>query len=404
MRLTVVIGVIIGAALLACSVETPGRSPETSATSQEESKIVDQSINPYLVAEETTVKITISTAEGEYISSGVIVGDGHFVVTYAPVAADTSHEVQVTRVDSNLVTGGSIIYVNEIFDLVLIHLTDVLGPPVEISQSMPELGEGLIIGDLLPFGGEALTATKYSTIAGFEFDGLVIRFAGIAGSGNVGGPALNQKGQLIGIVTHGLREGESGSVFTLETFKYGLAEELVKYNETITADGSRYRLNLIGIPAHVTKPSDWMILAGLGYFDIRSPETIDNNQDVLSNGYKVLGILNADSPAEETGEGVLNRLITEFGEAFEQVAEVDIPNPHGFEKCELLMTINEFSQTAFERRGYVIPEGWVSQPGLYTGFCVGIVKGKKIIAFAESYEVDDIVHGNGLFDKISLEQ
>ena len=83
MRLTVVIRVIIGAALLACSVETPGRSPETSATSQEQSRSVDRSINPYLVAEESTVKITISTAEDEYISSGVIVGDGHFVVTYA---------------------------------------------------------------------------------------------------------------------------------------------------------------------------------------------------------------------------------------------------------------------------------------------------------------------------------
>ncbi len=402
MRLTVVIGVLIGAALLACSVETAGRSPETGATSQEESRVVDQSTNPYLVAEESTVKITIFTAEDEYIGSGVIVGDGHFVVTYAPVAAGPSHNVQVTRVDSTLVADASIIYVNEIFDLALIYSTVELGPPVEISRSMPELGEGLIIGDFLLFGGETLTATKYSTVAGFEFDGLVIRFDGIAGSGNIGGPALNKTGQLVGIVTHGLGEGESGTAFSPETFKYGLAEELVKYNETITADGLRFGLDLIGIPAHVTKPSDWMILAGFGYFDVRAPETSDNNQNVLSNGYKVLGILNADSSAEETEEVVLDRLITEFGDAFERVPEFVIPSPHGFGKCELLVTINEYSQTDFERRGNVIPGGWVSDPGLYTGFCVGIVKGKKVIAFAESYEVDDIVHTDGLLDNISL--
>ena len=404
MRLTVVIRVIIGAALLACSVETPGRSPETSATSQEQSRSVDRSINPYLVAEESTVKITISTAEDEYTRSGVIVGDGHFVVTYAPVTADPSHKVQVTQVASTLVTDGSIIYVNEIFDLALIYSTDELGHPVEISQSMPELGEGLIIGDFILFGGETVTATRYSTVAGFEFDGLVIRFDGIAGSGNIGGPALNKMGQLVGIVAHGLGEGESGSVFSPETFKYGLAEELVKYTENITADGLRFGLDLIGIPAYVTKPSDWMILAGFGYFDVRAPETSGNNQDVLSNGYKVLGILNADSSVGETVEVVLNRLITEFGDAFERVPEFVIPSPHGFEKCELLVTINEYSQTGFERRGYVIPGGWVSNPGLYTGFCVGIVKDKKVVAFAESYEVDDIVHANGLFDKISLEQ
>jgi len=145
-------------------------------------------------------------------------------------------------------------------------------------------------------------------------------------------------------------------------------------------------------------------LTGFGYFDIRAPETSGNSQDESSNGYKVLGIVNADSSAGETPEAVLNRLITEFGEAFERVPGFVIPTRPGFDKCELLMTINEYSRTTFEGRGYVIPGGWVSHPGLYTGICVGINKGQRVVAFAESLNVDDIVHGDGLFEKIVLAQ
>ena len=404
MQLAIVIGVIVGTALLACSMDTPNLAPKTGDTSQAKSETINKITDPYLVVKESTVKITISTAKDEYINSGVIVGDGHFVVTYAPVAADSSDRVQVTGVGSTLVTDGSIIYVDEIFDLALIHLTDVVGTPVEISQSMPNLREELIIGDFIPIRGETLTATRYSKVAGFELDGIIIRFDGIVGSGNIGGPALNKKGPLVGIVSHGLGEGESGALFSPEAFKYGLAEKLVKYNETITSDGSRHWLNLIGIPAHVTKPSDWMMLTGFGYFDIRAPKTSGSSENVLSNGYKVLGILNANSPVGETSEAVLNRLITEFGEAFERVPGSVIPTRPGFDKCELLMTINEYSRTAFERRGYVIPGGWVSHPGLYTGLCVGIGKGQRVVAFAESLNVDDIVHGDGLFEKIVLAQ
>jgi hypothetical protein len=125
---------------------------------------------------------------------------------------------------------------------------------------------------------------------------------------------------------------------------------------------------------------------------------------VPSNGYKVAGIVRADSSVGETSGLVLNRLITEFGGAFERVPELVIPVPRGFDKCELLMTISEYSKTAFERRGHVIPGGWVSRPGLYTGLCVGIGEGQHVVAFAESLDVGDIVHGGGLFEMIVLAQ
>ena len=397
------IWIVLGTGLLACASNAPNLTPEHAYISPT-FESANQIPNPNLVAERATVKIEIATIEGEYISNGVIVGDGHFVITYAPGIFDTSSRVVVTHVGSEVVTAGSIIYIDEIFGLALIRVTDDLGIPVEISQNMPNLGEGLIIGDFLTIREESLAVTRRSTVAGFEFEGLVIRFDGIVGSGSVGGPALNSNGELVGIVTHGLGEGESGSLFSTESFKNGLAENLVKYNETVTANASRYELDLIGIPAHVTKPSDWHILSGFGYFDIRAPGPSGNAENPPFSEYKVTGIINIDSSDGETSEEILERAVAEFGEDFKRVPELVIPVKNGFDKCVLLMTVEEYARTAFERRGYVIPGGWVSDPGVYTGLCTGISKNQRVIIFAESHDVDDIINVDGLLKNIYLVQ
>lgn len=399
--LTGVIGVTIWIALIACANDIPSRSPEIRYPSSTVGTI-DEITNTYLAAEEATVKIEISTEDGEYISSGVVVGDGYFAVTYAPDISATPTSVDVTHISSKVVAAGSIIYIDEIFGLVLIRLTENLGRSIAISQSIPNLGEKLIIGDFLSIGGEDLTVVRYSTVAGFELNGLIMEFRGVVGSGNAGGPVLNEKGQLVGIVTHGLREEGSGGIMSPETFKYGLAEELVRYNESVTGNASNYELDLIGIPAYVTKPSDWSMFSGFGYFDIRAPELNDSSENPPFNGYKVIGVINADSSAEDTSEEVLNRAIAELGDAFKRVPEFIIPDQHGLDKCVLLMTVEEYSRTGFERRGHVIPGAWVSHPGIYTGLCTGVGKDQRVIVFAESLAVDDIVNIDGLFKKIAL--
>ena len=114
------------------------------------------------------------------------------------------------------------------------------------------------------------------------------------------------------------------------------------------------------------------------------------------------GIINADSTDGETSEEVLERLVAEFGEGFKLVPEFVIPDKNGFDKCVLLMTVEEYARTAFERRGYVIPGGWVSDPGVYTGLCTGISKNQRVIIFAESHDVDDIINVDGLLKNIYL--
>ena len=91
--------------------------------------------DPYSIVQESTVKISYATASGEYLGSGVIVGDGHFVVTNAHVVYDALGDVEVAHhqeVGPRVVTDGSIIYIDEYVDLALIHVADSLGPPVTV--------------------------------------------------------------------------------------------------------------------------------------------------------------------------------------------------------------------------------------------------------------------------------
>jgi len=362
-------------------------------------------IDPYSAIQESTVKISYLTAYGEVWGSGVIVGDGNFVVTNAHVVNDASGDVDVTHyqeVGPRTVTNGSIIYIDDFFDLALIRLADPLGSPVNASFGTPKLGEALVIGGFPAIGGETFTATS-GTVAGFELDGAIIKFDGEIGEGNSGGPALNTKGQLVGIVTYSSADeggGNLGMMFSNDTFSYGLVNELLRYNETSSPSGTQYGLKVIGIPAYVSKPADWTLHAHLNYAHIAAPNTSMNSDNSLAEDYKVVGILMANSLPGESSGSILNRLITEFGDSFQVIDEPSIPTPSGFEECQLTKTVQEYSETAFTRRGYVHAAGWFSHRGLYTAFCVGTSEEKNLIIFAESPDLDDIVHENGLLSKI----
>ena len=193
-------------------------------------------------------------------------------------------------------------------------------------------------------------------------------------------------------------------MFSTRAFYYGLAEQLVKYTEIPSATGTRYGLKAIGIPAYVAKPSEWSLTAGLNYFHIAAPDLSTNSETQLTDDYKVVGIFVANSFPGESPEAILNRLVTEFGESFQRIPESAIPPLLGFDDCELLKTVNEYSETPFTRRGYVYPGSWFSHSGLYTAFCVGISDGQKLIAFAESADKNDILYESGLLSKISLTQ
>lgn len=361
--------------------------------------------DPYLIVQESTVKISYPTAFGEVWGSGVVVGDGNFVVTNAHVVEDTSGDVEVAHyqeVGPRTVTDGSIIYTDEFFDLALIRLADPLGKPVNPSFGTPKLGEELVIGGFPFIGGETLTATS-GTVAGFELDGAIIKFDGEIGEGNSGGPALNTKGQLVGIVTYSSADeagGNLGMMFSNDTFFYGLVNELLGYNETSIPSGTRYGLKVIGIPAYVSKPADWTLHAHLNYVHISAPNTSMNPDGSLTDDYKSVGVLMPNSLPGESSDTILNRLVTEFGDSLQVIDEPSITTPLGFEECKLLKTVKEFSETAFGRRGYVHAGGWFSHRGLYTAFCVGTSGEKNLIIFAESSDVNDIADENGLLSKI----
>jgi hypothetical protein len=142
-------------------------------------------------------------------------------------------------------------------------------------------------------------------------------------------------------------------------------------------------------------------MAGLNYFHIASPDATVSPLGQLTDDYEAVGMFVANSFPGESPEAIINRLVTEFGESFQRISEPAIPTSLGFDECGLLKTVNEFSETPFTRRGYVYPGAWFSHSGLYSAFCVVISNGQKFIAFAESPDIYDIVHENGLLSKIS---
>ena len=68
MKLSVALAVLMGILVLACSSDTQNLIPKTGDISKDEVEIIDGITNPNSVVEESTVRITISTANDESVS------------------------------------------------------------------------------------------------------------------------------------------------------------------------------------------------------------------------------------------------------------------------------------------------------------------------------------------------
>jgi len=146
-------------------------------------------------------------------------------------------------------------------------------------------------------------------------------------------------------------------------------------------DGSRYLLQIVGIPAVATVPDGWNIVVNFGYFDMRAPGTAS---DALTKDYHVVGIFARDLAPDESPEDILDRIVAESEGGFEIVPDSQIKPPDGFSQCALLYNDKRFEMSSFEARGSVIGNGWVSVAGLHTRFCVGRIATKTVIGYVES--------------------
>ena len=146
---------------------------------------VENTVNfdPYQVIQQSVVKIISNTRRGNSQGSGVVVGRGDHVITNAHVIDSAIGNIRVSFHPEGgppVATNGQVVFSGEDIDLALIKLDSPLGEPIEVSRSLPSLGETLILGGFPEIGGETLTATK-GTVAGFDYDGAVIKFDGAIG-------------------------------------------------------------------------------------------------------------------------------------------------------------------------------------------------------------------------------
>ena len=250
-------------------------------------------LNPYRIIQNSVVKINSKTRHGTSQGSGVIVGNGDYVITNAHVVDDATGQIEVSfhpESGSPIVTTGQVVFSSSNIDLALVKVGNPIGEPMEVLRGLPNLGDKLVLGGFPGIGGETLTATT-GTVAGFDFNGAVIKFDGQIGPGSSGGPAVNQEGKLVGIATALSREasgGKLGLLLSISAVGHGVVRALLEDSQPETEEQkSRYLLNIIGIPANAKVPNDWDIVVNFGYFDMRAPGTAT---DHLGKDYRVVGI------------------------------------------------------------------------------------------------------------------
>ncbi|PKB78625.1 MAG: hypothetical protein BZY88_17500 [SAR202 cluster bacterium Io17-Chloro-G9] len=368
---------------------TPAAVPTPASTPVPAEIPAQVSVDPYRLIQLSVVKIVAEIRGGTSQGSGVIVGNGRYVITNAHVVEGSVGSLEVSiNTETGLVmeTDGNVVFTSGNVDLALIKIDTAIGEPLEFSRTLPSLGDDLILGGFPGIGGDTLTVTN-GKVAGFQFDGTAIKFDGQLGSGSSGGAAINQQGEVVGIATLSSGEVRGGSLGILlsspvvsSTLALGMLEDF-RAEAPAPAVNAEYDLSILGIPAAARVPDGWDAWATFGYFDMRAPGTSTANP---TDSYRVAGIFVAQPEPGESSTDFLNRLIAESAGEYQIVPDSQINPPNGFTDCVLVFNQDRYQISNFEARGTVIGTTWISVAGLYTRFCVRQTAERTVIGFVES--------------------
>lgn len=171
-------------------------------------------LSPIEAAQSGVVMIVVSSADRVVGSgSGVVIHDRLHVITNLHVVAggDTYDVILAPPGKARISTRGVVVDSDKVRDIAVLRLQNELGSPIQISGSLPLLGDSLTIAGYPGVGGDTLTITKGS-VAGFldQEDGLGnswIKTDAVINHGNSGGAALDSSGRLVGIPTFLARSG-----------------------------------------------------------------------------------------------------------------------------------------------------------------------------------------------------
>ncbi len=178
-----------------------------------------------------------SDAESHFGATGFIVAaDGYVVTNYHVVKGADSVHLQNTKGDSYR---ANVIYIDPINDLAMLHIQDstfkaLKAAPYTFKEADSELGE-----DVYTIGfprDEVVYGQGYlSSRTGYAGDTTAYQISIPVNPGNSGGPVLDSRGQVIGIIS-GKQTGIDGASFAIKT------EALLKSISAIPADSLEAKL------------------------------------------------------------------------------------------------------------------------------------------------------------------
>lgn len=156
-------------------------------------------------AEQSVVRIEVTSADGDSLGSGFVVDQQGTIVTNCHVLAGALSAVaHFPNGRRCVVTGTKII--DQSRDIVIAQISDSTAPAIGIASSLPRKGEQVTA--LGAPHGLAFTATRGiisairpGTEVGSEHQGTWIQVDAALSPGNSGGPLINSRGEVVGMST-----------------------------------------------------------------------------------------------------------------------------------------------------------------------------------------------------------
>lgn len=161
--------------------------------------------------ESSVLRIRSVTCSGVYTGSGFVV-DAHTIVTNRHVVKGET-TIQVDTVDGKQISVTDVRQASDI-DLAVIHSDDTLPTPLPLARTDVKGGQNILaIG--YPLGGPI--ATTRGRVLGWYADteldgGLALRATAAIDHGNSGGPALDQQGNVVGVIYAKTDSGNAGAI------------------------------------------------------------------------------------------------------------------------------------------------------------------------------------------------
>ncbi len=156
-------------------------------------------------AEQSVVRIEVTSADGDSLGSGFVVDQQGTIVTNCHVLAGALSAVaHFPNGRRCVVTGTKVI--DQSRDIVIAQISDNSAPPIAIAGSLPRKGEQVTA--LGAPHGLAFTATRGiisairpGTEIGSEHQGTWVQVDAALSPGNSGGPLINSHGEVVGMST-----------------------------------------------------------------------------------------------------------------------------------------------------------------------------------------------------------